>query len=129
MKQHVTALLGVIILVGGYGIARATPADDLIKMARSGVDEEVLISYIESSTDTYDLDAEEIITLKDLGVSSKVISEALRHGNKTDSAEARESIKEANNDTDTASAVLSTAAAVVGQSGKYPEAYSRPGAG
>jgi hypothetical protein len=60
--------------------ASSPSADDLVKMARSGVDEEVLTSYIDSSPDTFALDADDIITLKDLGVPSKVISEALRHG-------------------------------------------------
>ncbi|HUI93577.1 MAG TPA: cell envelope integrity protein TolA [Chitinivibrionales bacterium] len=92
--------------------AASSGADDLISMARSGVDEEVLQTYIESSQKTYDLSADDIITLKDLGVSSKVIRAALVHGRQVDTAEAREEIKEAANDTAAAPPVLSASAVV-----------------
>jgi hypothetical protein len=59
--------------------------DDLVKLIQSGVDDEVLLAYIESSPAPFDLTADEILNLKDLGVSSKVISEALRHGQAADS--------------------------------------------
>jgi hypothetical protein len=112
MKNIMTSAKLVLIIAAVCGSAPASPGgDDLIKMARSGVDEEVLKSYIQSSTDTFDLGADDIITLKDLGVSSDVISEALRHSNEIDSASARETIKEAVNDTGETSPVLSSAAA------------------
>jgi hypothetical protein len=113
MKRIATKLSLIFIIAGTASIVLASSGgDDLIKMARSGVDEEVLQSYIESSSDTFDLNAEDIITLKDLGVSSKVISEALRHGNEIDSAAAHKTIKEAMGDPGEPSPVLSTAAAV-----------------
>jgi hypothetical protein len=65
----------------------ADESDDLIRFAQSGVDEEVLLSYIEQSANPFDLSADEVITLKDLGVSSRVIVEAMRHGH-ADSAAA-----------------------------------------
>jgi hypothetical protein len=95
--------------------ALASPgADDLIRMARSGVDEEVLTAYIDSATGAFDLSADDIITLKDLGVPSQVINEALRHGhaNESDSvseAGAKESMETVYDDTGMA---VSTAAAV-----------------
>ncbi len=118
MKNILMSLCAIIVFVLANNTAGAAPAtDDLIKMARSGVDEEVLSAYIESSPDTFDLSADDIITLKDLGVPSKIISEALRHGhaNESDSAAAiaaRETIQAASNDTGTASPAVLTAAAV-----------------
>lgn len=53
------------------------PADELIKLARSGVDGEVLLAYVESSSEPFGLSADDIIVLKDLGVPSNVISAAL----------------------------------------------------
>jgi len=93
--------------------AASAGADDLIRMARSGVDEEVLTAYIDAAPAPFDLSADDIITLKDLGVPSKVINEALRHGHADETgsesaAEARETIQEATGDAGTA---VSTAAA------------------
>ena len=83
--------------------AFATPdGDDLIKMARSGVDEEVLLAYIKAAPDTFSLSADDIVTLKDLGVPSKVIAEALLHGHPADSAAmvaAREEVHAVTSDT------------------------------
>ena len=112
--KGITMRMGLIFIFIGIKslVLASSGTDDLIKMAGSGVDEEVLQSYIESSPDTYDLSADEIITLKDLGVSSKVISEALRHGNEIDSATAHKTIKEAMSDTGETSQALSTTAAV-----------------
>jgi len=76
----------------------ASGAADLISMARSGVDEAVLETYIATSPQQYDLSADDIITLKDLGVSSKVIREALVHGRIMDTAEAHQTVREATHD-------------------------------
>ena len=81
-------------------------------MARSGVDETVLQTYIETSPMPYDLSADDIVTLKDLGVSSKVIRAALLHGRAMDSATARETVKGATQDPGTADMALATSSAV-----------------
>jgi hypothetical protein len=71
--------IGTVLLV--YGVIWAgTQEDDLLSLARSGIDEGVLISYIDAAKGPYHLTPDQIIQLKDLGVSSKAISEALRHG-------------------------------------------------
>jgi len=116
MKKTLLCALAsmVVAFVNSPALATTEAGSELIKMARSGVDEEVLTAYIETSTDTFDLDADDIITLKDLGVPSKIISEALRHGHAdaSDTAAAiaaRETIQAASGD-EGASAVLTTAA-------------------
>lgn len=47
---------------------------DVIEMAQSGVDENVILTYVTNSSAAFLLGAEEIIYLKDLGVSSEVIT-------------------------------------------------------
>jgi hypothetical protein len=115
MKKILLCACMTMVIHLTNNVAMATPeADDLIKMARSGVDEEVLTAYIDASQIVFDLNADDIVTLKDLGVPAKVISEALRHGhaNEPDStsvAEAREAIKSASGD----NGQISSSAAVV----------------
>ena len=108
------AFLTIILAFANNAALASSSADDLIRMARSGVDEEVLTAYIDAASGTFDLSADDIITLKDLGVPSKVINEALRHGhaNESDSitaAEAKERIKTTSDDNGTP---ILTAAAV-----------------
>lgn len=47
---------------------------DVIDMAQSGVDEQVILTYVTNSPAAFLLGAEEIIYLKDLGVSSEIIT-------------------------------------------------------
>jgi hypothetical protein len=113
-----SAVIITLTLAGNTALA-SSGADDLIRMARSGVDEEVLAAYIEAAPESFDLSADDIITLKDLGVPSKVINEALRHGRANVSgyesaAEAEETMESAALDDE--SAVL-TSAAVAPQPG------------
>jgi len=77
MKSLNVALLFFVCL---FGPCLADEADDLIKLAQSGVDEEVLLAYIDQTPSPIDLSADDVLSLNDLGVSSRVISEALRHG-------------------------------------------------
>ena len=99
------ASIGIAAMIAALSFSAcwaAAEGDELIKMARSGVDEEVLLAYIKSSTDTFSLSADEIITLKDLGVPSKVVAEALLHGHPSDSAamaDARDQVRAVSSDT------------------------------
>jgi hypothetical protein len=78
----------ILCLAAASTVWAATAADDLIKLARSGVDGEVLLAYVETSTVPFDLTADDIITLKDLGVPAGVINAALHRGQALDSAAA-----------------------------------------
>src|SRR5437588_12507255 len=49
------------------------PLAEVLKLADSGVDENVLLAFITNSESTFNLNADEIIYLNDLGISSKVI--------------------------------------------------------
>lgn len=59
--------------------------EEIIKMAQSGVSEEVIIQFINQSTNTYsNLTSQEIITLNDLGVPSTVIAAMMRKSGKSE---------------------------------------------
>ena len=50
---------------------------DVVDMAKKGISEEVLLSYIQQRQDTYDLSADDVRYLTDLGVPDKVVTEML----------------------------------------------------
>ncbi len=71
-------------LVCGFAFAACADneMDDLVKMAKAGVDDEVMLAYVNSAPpDTYRLSSDDIVMLKDLGVSSDVITAVLNHEN------------------------------------------------
>jgi len=51
-----------------------SPVAELIKLANSGVDEGVMLAFVTNSTSTFNLAAEEIIYLKDIGVPDPVVT-------------------------------------------------------
>lgn len=53
--------------------------DDLIKLAKSGVGEEVIVAYINSTDASFNLSPDDISKLKAAGVPPKVIIMAIRH--------------------------------------------------
>ena len=54
---------------------RPTPAAaEVIKLADSGVDESVVLGFVRNSASTFNLGAEEIIYLNDIGVPSAVVT-------------------------------------------------------
>lgn len=56
--------------------------DEVVQLARSGVDEDVLMAFIEKSGKAYNPSVEEIIYLKDLGVTPAALAKLIRTGNK-----------------------------------------------
>jgi len=66
---------------------------DIVELAQKGVGDTVLIEYVKRSAHVFDLSADEIVYLKDIGVSEEVIAEMLKHkstiaqeSNKTETA-------------------------------------------
>ncbi len=55
-------------------IRPTSPVAELIKLADSGVNEGVMMAFVTNSTSTFNLGAEEIIYLKDLGVPDPVVT-------------------------------------------------------
>ena len=52
-------------------------AAEVIRLAQSGVSEDVIKAYIENSTGAFDLSADHILYLRDLGISSDLITDML----------------------------------------------------
>jgi hypothetical protein len=51
---------------------------EIVKLAESGIEDSVILSYIENSG-TFNLGADQIVYLNDLGLSSEIITSMLRH--------------------------------------------------
>src|SRR5213082_1616878 len=56
--------------------------DEVAKMYQRGVETDVIVNYIESSSVPYHPSAEEIVRLHDLGMPSQIITTLIRHGAK-----------------------------------------------
>jgi hypothetical protein len=52
---------------------------EMLKLARAGIEESVQYSFIDNAAGTFSLGAEQIIYLRDAGISSDVISAMLQH--------------------------------------------------
>lgn len=52
---------------------------DVIKMAEAGIDQSILLSYISNSTSTFNLGAEQIIYLNDIGIPDAVTLAMIEH--------------------------------------------------
>jgi hypothetical protein len=55
------------------------PAADLIRLAASGIEEGVLTAFVTNSDNTFNLSADEIIYLNDLGVPGSVVAATIQH--------------------------------------------------
>src|SRR5438034_7908622 len=54
--------------------------DDVVKLVKSGVGSEVVLTYINNSLVPYSLTATDVIHLHELGVPSEITAAAIRHG-------------------------------------------------
>ncbi|MCX7803641.1 MAG: hypothetical protein N3A38_00490 [Planctomycetota bacterium] len=68
----------LLTAIGGAGASEGV--DDVLKLAKGGVGEEVLIAFVETSGIAYDLTADEIVTLTDAKVPQSVIAAMIRKG-------------------------------------------------
>ena len=87
-SRHRTVIFIVPFMLLALTVSNVTAAgaDDLIALAKSGVDEEVVNAYIENSAAPFNLTSADIVALKDLGVPSKLIVEAIKHNQPNDSS-------------------------------------------
>ena len=65
------------------GPALSPPAADVVKLVQSGTTDQVILGYIQNSQTPYNLSADAVLYLKDLGVSSQVITAMLNHDKST----------------------------------------------
>ena len=75
-----TLLLSFLLVFPGVtGIAASQQYDDLVKLIKSGVSEEVLVAYINASNCAYALSSDDIVRLKQYGATAPVIVAAIKH--------------------------------------------------
>ena len=87
MRISMNKLIGIGVLLLAYGGAWAgAQEDDLIRLANSGIDAEVLTAYVDAAKGPFHLTADQIIELNKLGVSKQVISAALKHDGKAETS-------------------------------------------
>src|ERR1051325_6726593 len=57
----------------------STNVTEVIRLAESGSDEKLILAYVESTPTLFELSAEGIIYLKDLGIDGSIITAMLHH--------------------------------------------------
>jgi hypothetical protein len=73
-------LIAFGLLGSSHQAAASEGFDEIVKLAKGGLSEEVLLVYVQASDVPYNLNVDEIIYLKDVGVTSKVIAEMVTRG-------------------------------------------------
>ena len=73
------SFFSLILVFGVTGVNASQQYDDLLKLIKSGVSEEVIVAYINASHSNYDLSSDEIVHLKECGASKHVIVAAIQH--------------------------------------------------
>ena len=56
-------------------------AAEVVRLAQSGVTEDVVLAYVQNSQSTFNLAADDVVYLRDVGLSSAVITAMLNHDN------------------------------------------------
>lgn len=69
-----------LFLMGAVAAHASEGFDDLVKLIKSGIGEDVQIAYIDTSKVSFELTPDEILYLKDLGVNEKVITRVMQRG-------------------------------------------------
>jgi hypothetical protein len=94
-KWLVLVLLAATPAIPGYSQGTATPpaqtpgvpanlppsTAEVVKMAQSGVGDDVVIAYIKNSQSLFNLSANDVLALKNAGLSSPVMTAMLTHDN------------------------------------------------
>ena len=95
-------------------------AAEVLRMSQSGISDDVVTSYIQNSPDTYTLDADQIVYLRDVGVSSAVLNALVAHSQ----AAANEPAGPAGGTTSAPSGSAQTAPPVSGAAADYYDALA-----
>lgn len=61
----------------------SAPAAEVLRMAEAGVAEDVLVAYVKNSDGRFELSADDILYMKDQGISTSVVTEMLNHDAQT----------------------------------------------
>ncbi|MCY3020573.1 MAG: hypothetical protein NTW87_16255 [Planctomycetota bacterium] len=79
MRKFLAICVALCVLAAGR-LAASEGVDDLAKLIKSGVTEDVLLAYVQASPVAYQLTVDEILYLNDIGASQKVIAAVMQRG-------------------------------------------------
>src|SRR5947207_7393709 len=82
------ALMGLIL--AGQPLRASEGFDDVARLAKSGVTEDVLLKFVNASPVAFDLTVDEILYLTDLGVTNKAVNAIMNHGKELSSGKQAE---------------------------------------
>lgn len=71
---YVLATWMALLLAGGSPVGDQVTKEDVKKLARAGVGEEVILAFLRSNNARIDLSASDVVDLKEVGVTPKVIA-------------------------------------------------------
>ncbi len=100
-------------------------ASEVVRMSEAGVSEDVMLAYVRNSANNYSLDADQIVYLHDLGISSAVLNALTAHGQVAASSSATEAANRttpapnSSSQNATATAATTTSTAVSGAAATY----------
>src|SRR6185369_7411814 len=78
MKPFSAAILTLTLAVAASAAA-SEGIDDVLKLSRAGVSQDVMLAFVQTSNCNYDPSADEIKLLRDTGVSATVIVAMIDH--------------------------------------------------
>lgn len=91
---------------GNNAVKLSWGLDDIAKLSKAGVDESVILTFIQNSGTAYNATAQDVIQLRESGVSAPVITALMRRG-----GEVRQTAIEAQNQAQAAAAAQAASAA------------------
>jgi hypothetical protein len=122
-------ILALLLVLGLSGVAYADRArdqgeqlDEIVRLVREGVSDEIIIKHIEASGFVFDLSTDDILDLRDLGVNDAVIETMLDTAIQDDGSRRTESRDDSANNSDS-SASLSLSAGYFSPWYRYPYAW------
>ncbi|MGD0092749.1 MAG: hypothetical protein ABSE73_22790, partial [Planctomycetota bacterium] len=77
MRKLLICFVPLVAVLAGRAFAQTTA--DIVLLAQKGVGEEVMVAFVEASSSSIQLSADDIVKLKDAKVPDKVIVALLRH--------------------------------------------------
>jgi len=102
-----TLTVSAILLKHAQASQLSPALEEIVKLSKAGVAESVTLAYIQTSPTAYALDAQDILRLRELGVSSPVVTAMMQHGD-----ELRRSAAAASHQTQSTAVARATPSAV-----------------
>src|SRR6266446_1905723 len=102
------------------------PLAEILKLAESGVDESVMLSFVTNAPSTFNLNSAEIIYLNDIGVSSSVVTAMIEHDHTLQEAATQSTLASAPPATPNSDLAVSPMASAPTYVGPPPDYSSEP---